>query len=133
MEVPDKGEITEVTGFWTWMGADGIVRTKVKPGADITLVEARENSEVTHQLFLKHGAKFPLLVDSSEIHSMSREARKFFSVSDRSTGINAMALLIGSPLSRIIVNFFMALQNQGVPCKVFTDEKKALKWLNQFM
>lgn len=130
MEIPQNVDVREITCYWTWMGEDGVAVTKVKPGAEIGLEEAKENSDITDAFYQERGEKFPLLIDSVDIKSMTREARQHFAVEDRQTGILAMAIIVGSPLSRIIANFFMGLQHQGVPCKVFTDEEKARKWLD---
>jgi hypothetical protein len=117
--------------FWTWMGDDGICRTKTKPLAVIDIKEALENS-ITVNGFYK-GKKFPLLVDSRNVKSMSREARSYFSTNGRETKINSFAVLVKSPLSRVIGNFFMGLNKPEVPAKLFDNEDKAIEWLKNFV
>ncbi len=41
-------------------------------------------------------------------------------------------LLIGSPVSRVIGNFFMGLNKPIYPTKLFTDPQKAIRWLQTF-
>ena len=65
------------------MGDDGIARSFVIPHAHIGIEEARENSVAVNSLFT--GTKYPLLVNISEIHSITKEAREFFAVRDRDT------------------------------------------------
>jgi hypothetical protein len=129
MEIPEK-EVTEVTAYHTWMGADNIARTKVKPYAEVTLAEAKENSMAVNAL--SRGEKFPLLIDSRNIRSISKEARDFFSMNNRDSCIIAFAIIIDSPLSKIIGNFFMGLNKPRVPARLFTDESEAIKWLKTF-
>lgn len=117
--------------YWTWMGEDGIARTVVKPDAEIVLDDAIENSKAVNSLY--RGSKFPLLVDSRCVKSMSVEARKYLSVNNRSTHISAFAVVVSSPLSRIIVNFFFRMQRTGVPARVFTNESYAMEWLRRFL
>jgi hypothetical protein len=131
MEIPAKGKVTELTAYYTWMGADGIARTKVKDGANVTLPEAKENSVAVNNLSTA-GNTFPLLIDSRNIHSITKEARDFFSMNNRESCILAFAIIIDSPLSRIIGNFFMGLNKPRVPARLFTDEKEALNWLKEF-
>lgn len=116
--------------YTTWMGPDGIARTVVKGSVEIGLKEARENTEAINTLFC--GKKFPLLVDARSIHYMTREARDHFSIKNRETVINCFAILVQSPLSRIIGNFFMSLNKPSVPARLFTDERDALQWLEKF-
>lgn len=131
MEVPKDGDVIEVTAFWTWMGDDGICRTKVKPGAEIEIQHALENSEATNSIHQRLQEDFALLVDATDIKSMSREAREHFSMNKRETHLTALAIITGSPVSRVIANFFMGIQKQRVICRTFTDESKAIKWLQE--
>lgn len=111
------------------MGEDGIGRTRTKPQAEINLEDAEENTRAVQQLY--EGTKFPLLVDARSVKYISKEARDHFSIRNRETVLSGFALLIDSPLSRIIGNFFMGLNKPSVPMKLFTDEKAALQWLKK--
>lgn len=122
--------ITELRVYSTWMGEDGIARSVVKKDAEINLDDAIANSKAVNDLFRQK--KFPLLVNTTNVKSMSREARKYLSVNDRSTHITAFAVVVGSYLSMIIVNFFFKFNKTGVPAKMFTDELEAITWLEKF-
>ncbi|MBA3682525.1 MAG: STAS/SEC14 domain-containing protein [Bacteroidetes bacterium] len=119
----------ELSLFWTWMGDDGICRTKAKPLAEITLKEAMENSLAVTNMF--KDKKFPLLVDARSVKSMEKEARKYFSTNGRATRINSMAIMVKSPLSRVIGNFFMGLNKPLIPARLFDDENMAVEWLKK--
>lgn len=117
----------ELSLFWTWMGHDGICRTKTKPLAEITLKEAMENS-VAVNAFYKN-KKFPLLLDARNVKTMAKEARKHFSTNGRETRITSMAIMVKSPLSRVVGNFFMGLNKPKIPARLFDDENAAVEWL----
>lgn len=125
---PPKHAI-ELNAFYTWMGEDGICVTVTKPMAEIRLEDAVENTIIVTGLFI--GKKFPLLIDSRNIKSMSREARQHFSTNGRETKINCMAIMVKSPLSRVIGNFFMGLNKPQVPARLFDNETEAIEWLKQ--
>lgn len=129
MEVPKNA--INVTGYWTWMGEDGIARTKVKPEIDITLNHALENTVAVTSLF--KDKKFPILIDSRGIKSMSREAREHFSTRGRDSKTNAFGIVIKSPLSRVVGNFFLGLNKPAVPTRLFDNEHDALEWLKQHL
>lgn len=129
MEIPVNAK--ELSAYYTWMGKDGIARTKVKPSAEVTLEDAKENSIAVNAL--SEGDSFPLLIDSRNIRSISKEARDFFSMNNRESAVVAFAIIIDSPLSRIIGNFFMGLNKPRVPARLFTGEKEAIKWLKEFL
>ena len=125
MEVP-KNAIS-VDGYWTWMGDDGIARTKVKPDLEISLEYAIENTKVVTSFYTDK--KFPILIDSRGIKSMSREAREHFSALGRESKTNALGIVIKSAVSRVIGNFFLGLNKPAVPTRLFDNENEALEWL----
>ncbi|MCE3226532.1 MAG: hypothetical protein K0S32_1083 [Bacteroidetes bacterium] len=122
---------TETGNFFTWMGTDGICRTITKPAAEIDLESAVENSNIVTALY--KNKKFPLLVDSRNIRSMTKEARRHFSTNGRDTKITSMAILVKSPLSRVIGNFFMGINKPQVPTRLFDSESEAAQWLKQYL
>ena len=113
------------------MENDGIVRTMVKPGAEIYLRDAEENTAAVATFYT--GKKFPLLVDLRNIKSISREAREHFSLKGRESVVNSFGMVLSSSLSRMVGNFFMTFHKPAVPVKLFNDEGKALAWLNRFV
>jgi len=131
LEIPVETKVIETTAFQTWMGNDGIARTKVKPQSEITVKEAKENSDAVNSLHSE--TNFPLLVDARNIKSMTKDARDHFSMNNRASYVNAFAILIDSPLSKIIGNFFMGLNKPRVPARLFTEEEEALLWLRGYL
>jgi hypothetical protein len=131
MEIPTHIPVIKTSKYHTWMGEDGIARTRVNPMAVVNLSEAEENTRAVFSLY--KGKKFPLLVDSRNIQYISKEARDHFSIQGRETVITAFAILIYSPLSRIIGNFFMGLNKPSVPAKLFNSEKEAIDWLKKHL
>ncbi len=125
MEIPKNA--INVTCYWTWMGEDGIARTKVKPNSEIILEHAAENSKAVNSLFTDK--KFPIMIDARGIRSMTREAREFFSTRGRDTNTCAFGIIIKSPLSRTVGNFFLGLNKPAVPTRLFDNETDAVEWL----
>ena len=60
-----------------WLGEDGIVRVIMLPVARQTLADAEENVRVIGSL-VPSGRRPPLLVDSRQLKSMTREARAYY-------------------------------------------------------
>lgn len=130
MEVPPESHVLNTTSFWTWIEEDGIARTKVKPNSQVTLEHAQENTEAVNALTSLES--FPLIVDTTQIGTISKEARKHFSMNNRTTRVNALALLIDSRTSMVIGNFFIEFNKPKVPTKLFVNEEKALKWISKY-
>ena len=108
----------------TWDDATGIVRTDWLPGAVCGLAEARAvDAEITA---LGHG-KVLSLVDLREVGSFDRPAREFFM--DQNERYRAVALVVGSPATRMLANFFLGLKRGSIPVKMFVAEPDAIAWL----
>ncbi len=77
-------------------------------------------------------AKTRVLIDMTAVTKISKQARDYFA-NERTASIQrATALLIGSPVSRVIGNFFMGLNRPISPTRLFTDPHKAIQWLHTF-
>lgn len=105
------------------MEDDGIIRFRVTPGATVDAVAAEQCVKGAAELA---GDKLHLLlIDMRGLNSITQEARHVYNDGPAS----AVALLIGSPVSRVIGSFFLGLNKPDYPLKLFTSEDKAIEWL----
>ncbi|HLL23536.1 MAG TPA: hypothetical protein VK427_15470 [Kofleriaceae bacterium] len=93
----------------------------------MTLADAVENVAVTFELGGR--TRVRVLVDMRGVRSQSREARRYFAGPEAEKATRAVALLIGSPVSRVLANFFLRLSPQRIPTALFTQEPAAIAWL----
>lgn len=117
----------ELRCYFTWMGDDGIARTKVKRNAEVVLEDAKENSLVVNSFYIDE--KFPLIIDARGVKSITREARNFYTTKGRETNTMAFAILIDTSVSKVVGNFFLGINKPAVPTRLFTSEKEAARWL----
>ena len=96
---------------------------------DITLEDAKIT--VAKQQDILNGKKLPLFVDISQILSIEKNARTYFSTIGSEDPL-AVALLVKTPLSKMIGNFFIGLNKTICPSKLFTTEREAISWLNGY-
>ena len=113
--------------FETTMDPRGFIVSRVAPLAEIDIAAARANT--IKVLELSGDQVYPILVDIRKIRSISKEARDHFAMRDRKPGVVAIAMLVSSPLSRIIGNFFLGLNHPSVPTRMFTDRERAEEWI----
>lgn len=119
--------LVEVRTQKIWLDGEGIVHAKLKPHLALGLADAREAVRAIGQLC--GGKPSPVLVDMTELLSMDRDARQYFAGAETARVESAVAILIRSPLSRAIGNFFMGLNKPLFPTRLFTSEQDALAWL----
>lgn len=107
--------------------ANGIVHAVMRQGCDMRLEDAQANVAMMYEL---GGRKRSLvLVDMRGVRSQTRETRAYFAGPEAEKATLAVALMIGSPVSRVLANFFMHLIPQRIPTAIFTDEAAAIRWL----
>jgi hypothetical protein len=70
----------------------------------------------------------PLLVDIRGVKSFSKEARDYIA-KDGTALLSATAILINSPLTKVLANFYLKLSNPEVPTRLFTNFDEAYNWL----
>lgn len=81
---------------------------------------------------LTNNQKVPCLIDARLNKGMSKDCRNY--VASRNGDVfNAVAVIIGSPLSKITGNLFLKFSKLRNPMKLFTDQKKALGWLKNYL
>lgn len=81
----------------------------------------------------KYGKK-PLLIDITKVKKISREARLYLSSAESNEGLTAAAIIAPNGFAKALANFFIRVNliNPMIPTKMFTSEKEALKWLEQY-
>ena len=111
-----------------WLRKDGIVQVFVKPGAVYTLVDIRE--DVDYIVKLSKGQRRSMLIDARNLRSLDLASRKEAASLEN---IISMAILIGSPVSRMIGNVFISIYKTPFPSKLFNSEADAVEWLKEFL
>ena len=84
------------------------------------------------EFLIQHKAtsKVLVLVDARELNSISKEARRYYSTDSTVEELHAaLAFLVSSAVSRMVVRFFVKLTSMPVPIEIFTDEDHAIEWL----
>lgn len=87
---------------------------------------------VNSRLRFSKGVSYPLLVSLKGVRSVNKEARDYLA-EDGSRLITAGALLINSPLTKILGNIFLRINNPSSPARLFTDEAEAITWLKKYV
>ncbi|MEZ4922316.1 MAG: hypothetical protein R2780_04020 [Crocinitomicaceae bacterium] len=129
MQPPEEG-FHELDCYYTWLGEDGIARTLVRDGAVIGIEDAMLNSRAVNSL--RENAVYPLIVDTTKIKSITKEARDYLSIKDRETNVNAIAIVRKSIIGNMVANFFIGLNKPSVPTKLFNSEEEAVEWCKNF-
>lgn len=100
-------------------------------GAEVTGDDARENLAVIFDIVKGHRA--PVLVDLRFLRSQSAEARAVFAGHEATRVTHALALIIGSPVSRVIGNFYLGFNKPQTPSRLFNSVAEGEAYLRTFL
>jgi hypothetical protein len=110
-----------------WIDETGIVHTRYSNGSEVSLEQAKE--EVRLLNILGRGNRIPCVVDITLVKSVSREAGEYYSSEELSGVFSAVAMIVDSPMSKVMANFFLKIDGPPYPIRLFTTEEDAVGWL----
>jgi hypothetical protein len=110
-------------------GSDGILYTDCFPNTIMTLEDGKESTRISAEM-INHIPR-PLLCDLTNVVKMTQDCRKHFAGPEHAKTFTKAALIVTSPISRIIGNFFLGLNKPLKPTRLFTSKEEGLKWLKE--
>ena len=128
MAEPDGSSSIDTTAARIEAEADGVVVIRVKAGVDLNEDCMRE---ILAARFTLAPGSATLLVDARRVRSMSRAAMELSANPDVRPFTVSLAVLVASPVSVVLTNFFMVFIRPPYPTKLFRDESAARAWLRQ--
>lgn len=105
-----------------------VIHVRSLGGVEIQAVDAWEHVRVMMEL--TGGVPAPLLVDltAPTLRPATPEARAIYAMPHMLQFTGRCALLIRSPVSRLIGNLFLLFNRPPYPTKLFTSEAEAFAW-----
>jgi phage-related protein len=129
MKTPDSAQIIngEIADYW--LNSDGILFSFSKPPKR-TVENITKNIALVKQI--TSNKKVPLLIYLCDSPVPDKATRKF-STEQLPNVYKAMAMVSKPGLSKLIMNILFKLKTPPIPMKSFTNDEKALEWLEQYL
>lgn len=108
---------------------DEIVKLEFTPNVKINLEQAKEIFQARLQLIACN--KQFVLTDLRTVPVPDIHARNYTQSNEVTNITHGMAILIGSPMSKILGNFFFGINKAKFPTKLFTCQDTAIDWLKK--
>ena len=115
--------------FRMWLRQDGIVQVVWAPRATALLEDATATLDAMAQL--TGGRRSPLLVDMRDTGPQDRITRAEWS--SRSDLQSAVALIVATPLSRLLGTLLLRVSKPPFPIRLYDNETSAAAWLKGFV
>lgn len=114
-----------------WIEKNNILFTKFTSMTNLD--GAKKHVSLMQENFIKDNGPLLCLTDVKNTKEKgSREVRQYFDSDFVHSLTRANAIVVGSGISRTIINLVLKFSKQNVPTKIFTNEEKALEWLKEF-
>jgi hypothetical protein len=110
--------------------SNGILIMEYKPGLVMNIDNAKEM--VNDRIKVSNGVTRPLLLKAKNFISMDRATMKFYKTKEVVQHVTCAAFILDSAMGKLAGNIFLTLEKPLVPTKIFTDEQKALEWLEKY-
>lgn len=124
----EPGVITS-TRFRIWLRPDNIFQLVLPPGTVIGREDAADVGDAVTTL--AGGHHYPMLVDARQAGPIDKEAR--IEISSRGDRVSAVAIIVGTPLSRMMGALIMNMSRLPMPMRLFGDEQSAIAWLRTLL
>jgi hypothetical protein len=125
----DSSAVITHPKFRMWLRPDGLVQVVWVSRVAIVLEDATATSEAMARL--TGGRRSPLLVDMRDAGPQDRATRATWA--RPSAPLSAVALIVASPLSRMMGNLFITANRPTTPTRLFDNEASAVAWLKGFL
>lgn len=117
-----------IANFWT--DDEGFVHIDFKPVHNHGIEQARTVVDVHNQLAA--GDPVCILADlQSTISGANREARAYYTTAEASKYKKGMAMVVRTPIQKVLGNVFVGMSRPPYPTKIFTSTEDALGWLRE--
>lgn len=127
MEFIDSKEYQHIT--FSKIESD-IIFFKYAPRIEIDINKAREL--VNNRLEYTEGASVYVLIDFTNVKSVTKEARDFMNSAEGGLkGVLGGAFLSNNVVATLFVNLYLKVSSPAIPAKFFTSKNDALLWLKK--
>ena len=113
--------------FTFFVDENHIIHVNYDTTANITLEDAQK--EVAFVKKNSGGQKTLAVVNITKVKSVDQKARQLYAGPETGEVYKATALIVNSPVSKMLGNFFLGLNKPKMPVKLFNSVEEGIKWL----
>ena len=127
--VPGAGAIETRTAD-VWLRPDGIMCVAIRPGVYLDIEASMEINRAMLGL-AGETPRRPVLTDISAPHGTDPAVRRYGASENTRALTLKLALVVRTPVSRMLGNAFLKAKRPPFPTRLFTQEEPAIDWLRE--
>lgn len=123
-------EHTDIDEFLSLDLVNGILIAALKSETvDLLMAKASVAYRIKHY----YDKDYPLFIDIKVVKHITKDARDYLASKEGCHKAASCAIIINSNVTRVLANYFIAINRPLVPTKVFTNEEAAKQWLTEYI
>lgn len=127
--VPPEGARVIDTGAARWWSEGAYLCNQSYVDGRVTVEHLRAGFEAAREL--SGGARVPLIAEAGPMTGATRDARDALAGPEAAARFRAMAVIVGSPVTRTLMNLFVRLSSPPFPVRMFSDPTEARAWASE--
>lgn len=123
---PNGIVVSEYSTVVNWF-FEGVLYIYAKPEVRHSLADAKSQVALLHDV----PDRVKIIIDIRKAPPLSVEARNYYSSEEGRANVEKTCLVIKSPVSKVIGNFYFGFLNKKIKTKMVNNPGNGLKWLNE--
>jgi hypothetical protein len=133
IQVPRGASTIDTPSSTIWLSEEGILYSVGKNVGGGT----RSTDEIRNEMDLLRSKlgdrKYCIIIESNARSTSPPKDQRDLIASELNSITKAMAIVSGSPLSRMVANLFFSFKPPSYPMKIFSSESDAKRWITQYL
>ncbi len=133
LKVPQGVKTFNLTNATAWFDNDGVLYSVAKQDEPGEMSDEEIKEEMRRFREIIGNRKVCMIAEVRKTGKPPRKEQRELVAKEISSVTKAMAIIITSPLSRMLANIFFAFVPPDYPMKMFSNEAEAKKWIKQYV
>jgi hypothetical protein len=133
MEIPKNVKTVELSSSILWISPEGIVYSRPKDGVPPQLSAEEVEEQLKIFKAVVGNEKVCMVLEVNPKAKPPAKEQPDLLAAQLTSITKAMAIIISSPVSRIIANLFFGFKPPSYPVKMFANEQEATAWIKQYL
>jgi hypothetical protein len=133
MEIPRDKITFRLRTSTVWFDDEGILYSKPDPDAPVDQSNEDIKEDMEKLRSFVGNRKVCIVGEASKTAQSPRKEQRDFIAAEIESITKAMAIIITSPVSRMIANLFFSFKPPAYPVKMFNTQEEATAWIRQYL
>jgi hypothetical protein len=134
LQIPYNAKTYELTNSVVWFDESGILYSRPKELiTDVGVDQVKEEMKRFREILMPHKQVCMIAEAHPGGTKLPKKGDRDMMADEVASVTKAMAVIISSSVSKMIINLFFAFKPPPYPMRMFNDEASAKNWIRQYL